>query len=240
VIVGDVSAAAVTPQVKTAFGVDATPGNPAPPKLPAPDPLPKAARDTIDGLGRLAVFGVAFPAPAVTDSEIHAADVLVTLLEQGSFGRLPAALGGTAARVKATFETRRQAGLLSIIVGAPPEAMASVEEKVLAIVRDLREKGPSAEEVSATKSVLAGTYAMDNETFSGQANSLGYYASIDRWQFAAEYLPMISKVTPEQVRAVAAKYLRPEHAVTVLMRPGGPPGQRPAPPDLSEITRARP
>jgi zinc protease len=230
VIVGDVTAASVLPHVKTVFGVEATPGNPVSVKLPETDPLPKAARETIEGLGRLAFFGIAFPAPAVTDPDIHAADLLVTLLEQGTFGRLPAALSGTAVTASATFETRRQPGLLSIIVGAPPEALSKVEDTVLGIVRDLGQKGPTEQELVATKSVLAGSYATDNETFTGQGNSLGYYASIDRWQFAAEYLPRVAAVTAAQARAAAAKWLNPDHAVTVVMRP------RTAPPPTPTAT----
>jgi zinc protease len=228
VIAGDVTLKAVLPLVRAAFAVDATPGNPAPPKLPAPDPPPKAARETLEGRSRLAYFGIAFPAPAVTDPDIHAADVLITLLEQGSFGRLPTALRGIAVTAKATFETRRQPGLFSVVAGAPPAALPKVEETVLGVLRDLAEKGPTDAEIQATKSVLAGSYAMDNETFAGQANSLGYYASIDRWQFAVEYLPRIAQVTPAQVRAAAAKYLKPEHAVTAILQPSrsGPPREQ--------------
>jgi zinc protease len=225
VIVGDVNSAALVPRVRAAFGVEMTPGNPLPLKLPPTDPLPKTERETMEREGRLGYYGVGFPAPSVGDPEVHATDVLVTLLEQGSYGRLPAALAGTAAGVKATFETRRQPGLLTIVVGAPPGALPKAESIVLGVVKDLAEKGPSDAEVLATKSVLAGSYAVDNETFAGQANSLGYYASIDRWQFATDYLSRVAAVTPAQVRAVAAKYLQPEHAVTLIVRPqaGAPP-----------------
>jgi zinc protease len=111
-------------------------------------------------------------------------------------------------------------------VGAPPQALPRVESTVLSVLRDLAQNGPTDAEVQATKSVLAGSYAADNETFAGQANTLGYYASIDRWQFATGYLPAISRVTPAQVRAAAAKYLDPAHAVTVIMSPA-PPGSPP-------------
>src|SRR5262249_34574526 len=107
VIVGDVDAAALVPRVKADFGVEATPGNPLSQKLPAPDPPPAAARDTIEGETREVYFGIGFQAPAVSDPDVHAMDILVTLLEEGTFGRLPAALSGTATSVKASFETRR-------------------------------------------------------------------------------------------------------------------------------------
>ena len=124
---------------------------------------------------------------------------------------------------QATFETRRQPGLLTIIVGAAPASLSKVEAVVLGVLKDLAEKGPSDAEVLATKSVLAGSYAVDNETFAGQANSLGYYAAIDRWQFATEYLSRVAAVTPAQVRTAAARYLQPEHSVTVIVRPPATP-----------------
>jgi zinc protease len=239
VIVGDVAPAAVAARARAAFSVERTPGNPVAAKLPAPDPPSAALRESIQGIGEEAFYGVAFPAPAVTDPDVHAMDILVTLLEQGTFGRLPAALSGIASGVKATFETRRQPGLLTVVVGAPPGSLPKVETTVLGVLRDLAQNGPSAAEVQATKSVLAGSYAVDNETFAGQANTLGYYDAIDRWQFAAGYLPAVARVTASQVHAVAEKYLDPSHAVTVIMgpspapspprgRPGGPSGQREA------------
>ncbi|MCC2672116.1 MAG: hypothetical protein K0Q72_4588, partial [Armatimonadetes bacterium] len=69
------------------------------------------------------------------------------------------------------------------------------------------------------KRMLRGSYALDNETYTGQASSLGYYASIDRWQFASDYLAKAEAVTLEQVQAAAAKYLDSKHSVTVLLKP---------------------
>jgi zinc protease len=237
VIVGDVDGGALAAKVRADFGVEATPGNPLPPKLPPVDPPPPAAREAIAGTGELAYLGIAYPAPAVSDADVHAMDVLVTLLEQGTFGRLPAAVGGVASRVKASFETRRQPGLLTVIVGASPAALSNVEKTVLATLRDLAAKGPTDAEVLTAKGLLAGSYAQDNETYTGQASTLGYYASIDRWQFAAEYLPKVARVTVAQVRAVAAKCLDPARAVTVIMPPAAeaPPGRKP----VLDTTEAR-
>jgi zinc protease len=231
VIVGDVSAAAMPARVRDAFGVDVTPGSPVAAKLPPVDPWPAAAGRTLTADTQEFYFGIGFPAPAVSDPDVYAMDVLVTLLEQGTFGRLPAALAGSVSSVKATFETRRQPGLLTIVASGPPDAAAKIETTIRSVVRDLADKGPTDAEVLATKSLLAGSYALDNETFAGQANSLGYYSSIDRWQFAADYLKNVAQVTSARVAEVARKYLDPDHAVTVILkpRPEAPPGA-PAPP----------
>jgi predicted Zn-dependent peptidase len=144
----------------------------------------------------------------------------VTLLEQVPWGRLPAALRGTAVAVSADYPTLRQTGLLTIAVQTSPEQLDAAERIVLAEIAKLRESPPTAAELEGTKRILTGLYVVDNETFEGQAYSLGYYAAIDRWQFASSYLESIRKVTAEQVRDVAARYFAPERAVSILMRSG--------------------
>jgi zinc protease len=126
---------------------------------------------------------------------------------------------------KADFQTRRDPGLLTIRVSTTPDRLAEVEKSVLAEIGRLRAAPPPSAEVAATKSILSGTYALDNETFAGQGNTLGYYAALDRWQFASSYLENIAKVTPEQVHAVAVKYLVPEQSTTVILRPRAEGGQ---------------
>jgi zinc protease len=85
----------------------------------------------------------------------------------------------------------------------------------------LRDTAPTPAEIESTKRILTGSYTLDNETFEGQATTLGYYAAIDRWQFASGYLDNIRKVTGEQVQEAARRYLAPEREVTILLRPRG-------------------
>ncbi|HEU4751588.1 MAG TPA: hypothetical protein VFU47_00690, partial [Armatimonadota bacterium] len=76
-----------------------------------------------------------------------------------------------------------------------------------------------AAELTYAKRSLRGSYISDTETYSGQAATLGYYDSIDRWQFASDYLQHVDAVTPEQVQAVARKYLKQDESVAVLLKP---------------------
>jgi zinc protease len=237
VVVGDVTPEAVLQQARTLFpGVGGRPAD-----KPAAPPMPPAAggrpadkqvppkeprREVLATDFRGGYYGVAFPAPAVRQvPDVYAMDVLVTMLEQGPTGRLPALLRDQARLVKADFQTRRDPGLLTIRVSTTPDRLDQVEKTVLEELGRLRATPPPSAEVEATKSILIGSYALDNETFAGQGNTLGYYAAIDRWQFASSYLENIGKVTPEQVHAVAMKYLVPEQSTTVILRPRGEGGQ---------------
>jgi zinc protease len=231
IIVGDVTPETALQQARTLF--PGSGGRPA--DTPAPASLPPAAKPSAQTEPRRAVvptdfrggyFGVAFPAPSVRQvPDIYAMDVLVTMLEQGPTGRLPALLRDQARLVKADFQTRRDPGLLTIRVSTTPDRLEQVEKSVLGEIGRLRAAPPPSAEVEATKSILVGSYALDNETFAGQGSTLGYYAAIDRWQFASSYLENIAKVTPEQVHSVAVKYLVPEQSTTVILRPRGQGGQ---------------
>jgi zinc protease len=221
VVVGDVTPEAVLQQARTLFP-GSTPA--APPMPPSAKQLPpkEPRREVLATDFRGGYYAVAFPAPAVRQvPDVYAMDVLVTMLEQGPTGRLPALLRDQARLVKADFQTRRDPGLLTIRVSTTPDRLEQVEKSVLEEIGRLRATPPPSAEVEATKSILTGSYALDNETFASQGNTLGYYAAIDRWQFASSYLENIAKVTPEQVHAIAVKYLVPEQSTTVVLRPRG-------------------
>ena len=153
-------------------------------------------------------------------------DVLVTLLEHGGAGRLPLALRGAGA-VRVTYETRRQACLCTILAGTGRTEAEQVEALLRRELEFVVSKAIPAREIELAKRLLHGAYALDNEPYGGQAGSLGYYASIDSWNFAAEYLEKINAVTPDQVQQAAARYLNPEHSVAVLLKGRGAPAQPP-------------
>jgi zinc protease len=220
VVVGDVDAVAVSEWVKVAFAAPAHMGEPAEPVLPEPvQPCARADRRVLPTRLALAYVGLAFPAPGIADAaDVHAMDVLLTLLEHRGSGRLPNAVRNRG-RVLATYETRRHPGLFSVIVVGPPGEIGAMEQLVLKEIDLVRRQPVAPQELAYARELLRGSFALDNETFAGQATSLGYYAAIDRWQFAAEYADRVAQVTPAQVLAVAQKYLTPEQSVAVVLQP---------------------
>lgn len=222
VVVGDVDGAGVERATRAAFAADQPGQKPVPASVP-PDEraCAKPERRVVTTTFQNGYVGLAFPAPGVKDDpDVYAMDVLITLLEHGGSGRLPAALKETA-QVSALFETRRQPGLTTIIAVTGPAGVETVERTILREL-DLIASNPVPEaELSLAKRELEGSYALDNEPFSGQAATLGYYAAIDRPQFATEYLAHVRSVTADQVQALARKYLDPQHSVSVILRPRG-------------------
>ena len=104
----------------------------------------------------------------------------------------------------------------------------ATEKAIRAEMKRLSDSPPTQEEIDFTRRQLAGKYALENETFAGQANSLGFYAAIDGWQFASTYLDRVGKVTRDQVAETAKKYFDLDRSCTLILRPKSPSG----PPDV--------
>jgi zinc protease len=214
-----VDPAGVERATRAAFQADQGSKTPEPPLPPEEKPCQKADRRVLNSIYLSGYVGIAYPAPSVKDlPDTHAMDILLTTLEHSGIGRLPRALRGAGA-VRAGYETRRQAGLMTIIAGTGRTEAEQVEAILKREIDFAVNRGIPPDEVELAKRILRGSFALDNEPYAGQSGTLGYYDSIDRWQFAAEYLQKVQAVTPAQVNEVAGKYLAADHSVSVLFRP---------------------
>lgn len=231
VVVGDVDPAGVERAVRTAFQADEASAKPAPQPLPADEKACETPmRRVLETRFSNGYVGLAYPAPAVKDEpDVYAMDLLLTMLENGGTGRLPNAVRGVA-EVHGSFETRRQPGLFTITATTAANGAEQVERLLRREVEFMRTHPVSEAELLTAKRALRGNYALDNEPYTGQAATMGYYAIIDRWQFAAEYLQHVEAITPEQVQSVARKYLDDDHCVSLILKPRPGPGANPGPP----------
>lgn len=231
VVVGDVDRAGIERATRAAFQVDGPGAKPAPAvplKLP-PDEraCAKADRRVRATTLKNGYLGLAYGAPSVKDGEeVYAMDLLLTLLEHEGTGRLARAFKGQVG-LNATYETRRQPGLFVVTAVTGAGSLDQTEALIRKELDFVASRPVSDAELTAAKRALRGSYALDNETYSGQAATLGYYAAIDRWQFATDYPARIEAVTPDQVQAVAKKYLNQERSVAVVLKPRSAPGPDP-------------
>src|SRR5262245_50712442 len=150
IVVGDVNPSVVERQVRMAFAAD-TPGPKKEPFQLAPPETAceKPRREVVDAPFSAGYVGMAFPAPAVSDQpDVYAMDLLLTILEHGGMGRLPNALRGKASAVSATFQTRRQPGLLALLVQTSPGSLDAVEKTLRDEVQRLADSPPTPEELA--------------------------------------------------------------------------------------------
>jgi len=221
IVVGDVDPAGVERAVRSAFQAD-VPAPKSAQTLPAAEtPCEKPERRVVAGPYPFGVVGLAYAAPSVkNDPDVYAMDVLLMMLESDGAGRLPRLLRGLP--VQATYQTQRQSGLLTVIAATGNANPEEIETLLRNEIEFLVTRAVPEAEVALAKRILRGSYAMDGETYAGQASTLGFYESIESWRFAANYLANIEKVTAEQVQATARKYLSSERNVAVILKPRAP------------------
>lgn len=180
------------------------------------------------------MFG--FHAPAVSNErEAYTMDILLTLLGQGGNNRLDTDLKRTkklVINISANYLTQKDPGMLTIMAEFDPGNLFAVRDGILSEVANLRNLPVSNEELSAAKHTLLADYLFDAQTTSGRANAMGFYNSIDSYQYDQNYIPNFESVTPLEVQAVAQKYLNPDAYSLVVMTPR-------VNPETAAVTRSR-
>jgi len=118
---------------------------------------------------------------------------------------------------------------LFTVVATPraPHTAAEVEAAVEAEVARLREEPVAEAELARVRSRLRAELLRQLQSNEGLAAVLGYYASVaGDWRYLSTHLDRIAGITPEQVREVAARWLRPENRTVVVLvqreAPGAP------------------
>lgn len=162
---------------------------------------------------------------AKTDWEPYALDVLAWLLDGGRSARLSTSLirsQGLAANTNAWYDPFSRLSRLFVIDGVPAKdkSVAELEQGIRQEVEKLKQTLASKEELQRVKAqVVAETiYRQDSMFYQamliGQMEVRGY-----SWKRLDDYVNQINKVTPEQVRAVAQKYLIDDHLTIATLDP---------------------
>ncbi len=119
-------------------------------------------------------------------------------------------------------------------IGTDSDNFDRVKKEFLEELNRIRDTAPKAQEVEDAKTYLVGSQSL---RFSTSAEVAGQMLYVDRYHLGADYLQDYRKavmaVTPEDVQAVAKKYLDPDHMVIVAagaVDAAGKPTNKLAPP----------
>jgi zinc protease len=102
----------------------------------------------------------------------------------------------------------------------PGVELTALEAQMQAVVEDLQENGVTKEELERAKrsAIAQAIYSLDNQT--ALANIVGQALTVGRTLPDVQDWPArIQAVTPQEVKAVAEKYLQPEAGVTGYLEP---------------------
>jgi predicted Zn-dependent peptidase len=205
-VAGPVDPAAMTERLATAFA--------ALPRGERPQPI-APARPEAPRFGYVqhrsssqTSLRVAFRAPAETDPDEPATELITRILDDGMSTRLYHRICdelGLCYDVFARYEAYQDSGLLELGADTAHENAAAVVEEMLAIAADLRDQGPTLAELDKTKARLRWQLAELGDDAGAAAEHFGLEYLTGLFRSPAQRWEAIEGVTLDRVRTAAAR-----------------------------------
>lgn len=235
-VAGDFRTGAMLERVRQLFG-SLPAGRAAPaPRIPAEPEQRGEKTVVVEGPGETPYLDIAYHVPAAASDDFLPLTVLDSALAGASslnlFGggisnktsRLYRALveGEVAAAVGGGLAATLDPYLYSIQATVRPDR---TPEQALRVYDDeiarLLDRPVSTDEVAKAIKQAKALFAYGSESITNQAFWLGYSEIFADYGWFETYLDRIAAITPEQVHAVALKYLNPSNRIVGLYRPTG-------------------
>lgn len=227
VVVGDVQPSQVRDWAQLYFGAIAA--RPLPALLP-PRELPEPGARVLDLSlpGKVPVLYLAFNVPSRNSGSAAEADALSMLLgvmDGGLSARLETRLvreQRVAAAVSSGYDAfARGDTLLSIhAVPAPGHSLDELQAAVLAEIEKLKTETITEDELKRVYAGLLSDQVFQQDSVQEQANRIGRLESVGlSWRVLEQWPQDLARVTPDAIRAVAAKYLQPARRSILRLQP---------------------
>ncbi len=221
VVVGNADRTRALARIRAAFG--AWEAGPAPAAAgQAPPELGSVRRVEEPRPLQQAYLGVSWRGPTVPQADVYAVDLLTSILGRGRASRLNQTLKesrGLVSSIGASFYPQRDAGTITVTARTTAAQRHAVEAALLEEIERLRTSLVSeAEHARALTAVEAG-YAFGHETAEGLAYAYGLAESVWTLDFELTYLEEVRKVTREQIREAARRYLPPDRFTMAALAP---------------------
>jgi len=114
------------------------------------------------------------------------------------------------------FSLQYDAGLFVISAWLDAAYLQNVEEAIVARIADLRSRPVAPAALARAKRQLCNDFVFSTETPSQLAGLYGYYQILDRADRAFDYPRQIATIEPDEILAVARRYLAPDaYAATI-------------------------
>lgn len=224
VVVGDMDAAAVEAQIRSAFAHTKT--RPLPPVVLPEEPRQTAPREVIEEAPiELGHLHISWHIPELRHPDVPILDVLAVLLGAGRSSRLFREVRekqGLVHSVDAWTYNPGNPGLFGISAVIDGGKFSDARAAVLAEVERIHNQAiSSAELVKAIKQFTAATLAT-RKTMQGQAQDLGgnWMAATDL-NFSERYLAVVKRIHPKDLMSMARKYLNPANRTLYALLPAG-------------------
>ncbi len=231
IVVGDVDADAVYRQLEEFFK-DHPAKSLRPVFIPSEPPQLGRRETEQDFVTELTRLSLAWHIPEITHPDVPALDLLSTILGDGRSSRLYRRLReetGLAYGVSAFSYTPGDPGLLGIDATVEPDNRDAARDLILKIIAEIQANAVTAEELAKAKKISLSHHLGALTTMRGQASDLGSNWFLTRnLDFTRDYLEAVQRITSDNIRDVATRYLVNDNLTIVSLNPKAD-GARPAP-----------
>src|SRR5205809_3184694 len=170
-------------------------------------------------------LSLAWHIPEVTNPDVPALDLLSTILGDGRSSRLYRRVreeAGLAFQIAAFSYTPGDPGLFGIDATLDPKKRQAAEQLVLRIIDEVKQTGVTAEELAKATKISLSHHLDALTTMRGQASDIGSNWLLTRnLNFSRDYLDAVQKVTLDDIRRVAVKYLVDQNLTVASLNPKG-------------------
>lgn len=162
---------------------------------------------------------------ASEDWEPYALEMLSSVLDSGASSRISRNLvrgSHVAASAGASYSAFSRLPGMLLLDGIPAQghAVEELEQAILAQVQKLRDEPVFESELESIRNQLIATKVYERDSISVQARQIGSLETVGLgWRLMDEYVTHLTKITPEQIQAVARKYLIPENLTVAQLEP---------------------
>jgi len=162
---------------------------------------------------------------AGTDWEPYALEMLVEILDGGSSARFSKELvrgSQVAVSAGASYSAFTRLPGMLVLSGSPAKGrdMQELEQALLAQVERIKNELVSTAELDRVRNQVIAAKVYEKDSVYYQAMLIGILETIGMdWRLADEYVDRLSAVTPEQVQAVARKYLVEDRLTVGVLDP---------------------
>jgi len=223
IVVGDVKKEDIVSKVGAAFG-----DIPASPEIKATkiedEEQIGERRFYVKKEAELPFIVSAYKVPDIKHEDGFALDVLGSILSDGKSSRLYHRLvyeQQIALSAWAGYEGLYKDPFL-FLTGATAASGKNIEDVEKAInneIEKIKKEPPSGQEVQKSKNQIEASFIMGQDSIYMQARMIGTFEMIGGWRLWDQYLVGVRKVSPEDVRRVAEKYLVPDTRTTGILIP---------------------
>ena len=159
------------------------------------------------------------------DWEPYALEMLSSVLDGGSSARFSRELvrgAHVAASAGASYSAFSRLPGMVLLDGIPAQGRTvdELEQALLAQIQRLRDEPVAEAELERIRNQLIAAKVYEKDSVYAQAKQIGSLETVGLgWQLMDEYVAHLSRVTPEQVQAVARKFLVPDNLTVALLEP---------------------